>query len=131
MVSLCPTQLFPRLLTMMTILCSIPLDPRCVDKVAMLVGLVALASLGACDSSGGEPPKASTAADAQGSDAAYCAELGRLALRYTGHAGGNGGLAPDYTTLDALDDCRKGNTARGISILEKKLRYNGFTLPKR
>jgi len=59
------------------------------------------------------------------------ATLGRLALRYTGHAGGNGGLAPDYTTLDAIDDCSKGNTARGILILEKKLRCSGFTLPKR
>jgi len=97
----------------------------------MLAGLVALASLCACGSSASEPPKASIATDAQGNDAAYCAELGSLALRYTGHAGGNGGLAPDYTTLDAIDDCRKGNTARGISILEKKLRDNGFTLPKR
>ena len=97
----------------------------------MLVLLVALASLGACGSSSGEPPKASTSAVAQGKDATYCAELGRLALRYTGHAGGNGGLAPDYTTLDSIDGCRKRNTARGISILETKLRYNGFTLPKR
>ena len=56
---------------------------------------------------------------------------GFLALRYTGHAGGNGGLAPDYMTLDAIDDCNKGNTARGILILEKKLRCSGFTLPKR
>ena len=106
-----------------------PRDPSRVSKVVMLAGLAALASLGACTC--GEPPEASTAADAQVKDAAYCAELGRLALRYTGHAGGNGGLAPDYTTLDAVDDCYKGNTARGIPILEKKLRCSGFTLPKR
>jgi hypothetical protein len=108
-----------------------PIGPSCVSKVAMFAALVALASLGGCGCPGGEPPKASTAGDAQVDDAAYCAELGRLALRYTGHAGANGGLAPDYTTLDAIADCRKGNTARGISILEKKLRDNGFTLPKR
>jgi hypothetical protein len=94
--------------------------------------LVALASLDACGCPGGEPPKASTAAaDTQVNDAAYCAELGRLALRYTGHTGGNGGLAPDSSTLDAIDDCRRGNTALGISILENKLRCAGFTLPKR
>jgi hypothetical protein len=113
------------------ILCPIPPDASRVSKVVVLAGLAALASLGACTCPDGEPPAASTAADAQVTDAAYCAELGRLALRYTGHAGGNGGLAPDYTTLDAIDVCNKGNTARGILILEKKLRCSGFTLPKR
>jgi hypothetical protein len=97
----------------------------------MLTGLAALASLGACTCGVGEPPEVSTAADAPVKDAAYCAELGGLALRYTGHTGGNGGLAPDYTTLDAINDCNKGNTAAGIQILEKKLRCSGFTLPKR
>src|SRR5262245_66191622 len=111
------------------ILCHIPPDRSRVNKVVVLAGLAALASLGACTC--GEPPEVSTAADAQVKDATYCAELGHLALRYTGHAGGNGGLAPDYTTLDAIDDCSTGNTARGILILEKKLRCSGFTLPKR
>ena len=68
---------------------------------------------------------------AQGDDAAYCAQLGALALRYTGSAGGQGGLRPDFTTVGAIDDCRKGNTAAGIPVLEKTLRNNGFTLPKR
>jgi hypothetical protein len=95
----------------------------------LFAGFAVLASLGACTCD--EPPEASAAADAQVKDAAYCAELGHLALRYTGHAGGNGGLAPDYTTLDAIADCNKGNIARGIPILEKKLRCSGFTLPKR
>jgi hypothetical protein len=67
---------------------------------------------------------------AQGDDAAYCAQLGALALRYTGSAGGQGGLRPDFTTLGAIDDCKKGNTAAGIPVLEKTLRSNGFTLPK-
>jgi hypothetical protein len=68
---------------------------------------------------------------AQGDDAAYCAQLGALALRYTGSAGGQGGLRPDFTTVGAIDDCKKGNTAAGIPVLEKTLRSNGFTLPKR
>lgn len=97
--------------------------------LAMLAGF-ALMSLGACTCDTGKPAAAPTASDAQG-DAAYCFELGRLALRYTGHSGGNGGLAPDYTTLAAIADCRQGNTAAGIRILEEKLRCNGFTLPKR
>ena len=67
----------------------------------------------------------------QSDDAAYCAQLGALALRYTGSAGGQGGLRPDFTTVGAIDDCRKGNTAAGIPVLEKTLRNNGFTLPKR
>jgi hypothetical protein len=73
----------------------------------------------------------SSPAVAQSDDAAYCAQLANLALRYTGSAGGDGGLRPDFTTLGAIDDCNKGNTAAGISVLEKKLRSNGFTLPRR
>ena len=73
----------------------------------------------------------SSPAVAQSDDAAYCAQLGALALRYTGSAGGQGGLRPDFTTVGAIDDCKKGNTAAGIPVLEKTLRNNGFTLPKR
>jgi hypothetical protein len=73
----------------------------------------------------------SSPAVAQNDDAAYCAQLGALALRYTGSAGGQGGLRPDFTTTGAIDDCKKGNTAAGIPVLEKTLRNNGFTLPKR
>jgi hypothetical protein len=71
------------------------------------------------------------AAVAQSDDAAYCAQLGNLALRYTGSAGGEGRLSPDLSTLGAIADCNKGNTAAGIAVLEKKLRSQGFTLPKR
>ena len=73
----------------------------------------------------------STSGAAQSDDAAYCAQLASLALRYTGSAGGEGRLAPDLTTLGAIDDCNKGNFTAGIATLEKKLRNNGFTLPKR
>ena len=67
----------------------------------------------------------------QSDDAPDCGPLAGLALRYTGSAGGEGRLAPDLTTLGAIDDCNKGNFAAGIAALEKKLRNNGFTLPKR
>ena len=70
-------------------------------------------------------------AAAQADDAAYCAELGRLAARYTGGAGAEGRLSPDLQTLGAITDCNKGNFAAGIPVLERKLRSNGFTLPKR
>ena len=73
----------------------------------------------------------SNAVAAQGDDAAYCAQLANLAFRYTGSAGGEGRLAPDLTTLGAVEDCKKGNFAAGIAVLERKLRSNGFTLPKR
>lgn len=73
----------------------------------------------------------SSPAVAQSDDAAYCAQLANLARRYTGSAGGDGGLRPDFTTLGAIDDCNKGNTAAGIAVLETKLRSSGFTLPRR
>lgn len=68
---------------------------------------------------------------AQSDDVAYCAELGNLARRYTGSSGAEGRLAPDLSTLGAINDCNKGNTTAGIAVLEKKLRSHGFTLPKR
>jgi len=73
----------------------------------------------------------SNTATAQSDDAAYCAQLANLAFRYTGSAGGEGRLTPDFTTLGAVEDCKKGNFASGIAVLERKLRSNGFTLPKR
>jgi len=38
---------------------------------------------------------------AQVGDAAYCTQLGDLARRYTGSAGGEGRLSPDLSTLGA------------------------------
>jgi hypothetical protein len=48
-----------------------------------------------------------------------------LARRYSG-AGGEGQFAADLSTLGAIDDCNRGNTAAGIATLEKKLRSQGF-----
>ncbi len=72
-----------------------------------------------------------SAAFAQSDDLAYCLQLGALATRYMGSAGGDGHLAVDWSTRNAIDDCNRGNTAKGIAALEKKLHAAGFTLPKR
>ena len=68
---------------------------------------------------------------AQANDAAYCVELGEMVLRYAGSPGANGETRPSFATLEAIDNCRKGNTAAGIGVLEEILRKNGMTLPRR
>ena len=88
------------------------------DVTNILLGLVALVLL-------------PLPAFAQASDAAYCAELGELAIRYAGSPAGSGETRPDPAIINAIDDCNKGNTAKGIKVLEEKLRNNGFTLPRR
>jgi hypothetical protein len=70
------------------------------------------------------------AAQAQGDDAAYCAQLSVLYLRYLGGTG-LGNRFPDLTAAWAISDCQRGDTAAGIPVLEQKLRDGGFTLPKR
>ena len=60
-------------------------------------------------------------------DNAYCAELSSLYRRYVQNSPGR---QFDVEASVALDDCRKGNTARGIPVLEKKLRESGFSLPE-
>ena len=70
-------------------------------------------------------------ASAQSDDAAYCAQLSALALRYLTGGSVEGRGVPDLQTSAAVNDCRSGKTAAGIPVLEKKLRSNGFTLPKR
>ncbi|HKV16087.1 MAG TPA: hypothetical protein VJQ81_13645 [Reyranella sp.] len=68
---------------------------------------------------------------AQSDDRAYCAELARLANRYIAAGTSEGRSVVDLDTRAAIDDCGKGNTAAGIPVLERKLRANGFSLPKR
>ncbi len=64
-------------------------------------------------------------------DAAYCTKLGDYATRYLGDPGGQGGTRPDFDIMEGVADCRKGRTAEGIAILEKKIRSKGFTPPAR
>ena len=80
-----------------------------------LVGLLALSSVSL----------------AQSGDAAYCNQLAALAYKYVGGSGGDGRSAPDLNTIGAIEDCRKGNYAKGIPYLEKRLRDSRVTLPPR
>ena len=80
----------------------------------VLIGLVLVLS-----------PLQAVAAD----DAAYCATLSDLALRYLSYNSRRG--VPDAEVATAIDQCQKGNTAQGIPTLERKLRNGGFTLPRR
>ena len=68
---------------------------------------------------------------AQSDDAAYCATLSALAYKFVSGGGGEGKSAPDLNTLGAINDCSKGNYARGIPYLEKRLRDSRVTLPPR
>jgi hypothetical protein len=68
---------------------------------------------------------------AQSSDAAYCDQLAALAYKYIGSSGGDGRSSPDLNTLGAISDCRKGNYAKGIPYLERRLRDSHITLPAR
>jgi hypothetical protein len=70
-------------------------------------------------------------AAAEMSDAAYCAKLAELAMRYTGRVGLEGELKPTKTTMFAMEACRQGDFANGIPVLEQTLRDNRFTLPAR
>ena len=73
----------------------------------------------------------STDASAQKSDAEYCAELTVLANKFVGGNGGDGKSFPDLFTQEAISDCQKGNYAKGIPVLEKRLRNSRVTLPPR
>ncbi len=68
---------------------------------------------------------------AQGDDAAYCRKLADYATRYAGDSSFNGGTRPSFDIMDGVDKCDKGNTAAGISVLEKKIRSRGLTPPPR
>lgn len=72
-----------------------------------------------------------TSASAQKSDAEYCAELTVLANKFVSGGGGDGKSFPDLFTQEAISDCQKGNYAKGIPVLEKRLRNSRVTLPPR
>jgi hypothetical protein len=62
-------------------------------------------------------------------DASYCADLSELASKYLGKYS-RGVDKPDLDVSTSINQCQRGNYARGIPTLERKLRANGFTLPK-
>jgi hypothetical protein len=68
---------------------------------------------------------------AQADDGAYCAALSALANRYLTGGSSLGANTQDLDTRAAQADCAAGKFSSGIPVLERKLRSNGFTLPKR
>jgi hypothetical protein len=70
------------------------------------------------------------AASAQLGDAAYCDALIRDYFRFVIKVGSH----PNTGSLDgnvAVEQCRAGNFAAGIPVLERKLREAGVELPAR
>ncbi|MBN9087074.1 MAG: hypothetical protein J0J01_09215 [Reyranella sp.] len=68
---------------------------------------------------------------AQSADTAYCNSLIRDYYRYVVKVGSH---SPNTGSLDgqvAVEQCRAGNTAAGIPVLEQKLRGAGVSLPAR
>ena len=69
-------------------------------------------------------------------DYEYCRRLSEMYLRYIGSDEvGPGrhdpGKSADLEGKVAVAKCQAGDTAAGIPVLEKKLRANGFSLPRR
>jgi hypothetical protein len=68
---------------------------------------------------------------AQADDVAYC---GALIKKYQQYVITIGGHSPNFGGTDgsvAVEQCRQGNTAAGIPVLERKLRDAKVELPKR
>jgi hypothetical protein len=64
----------------------------------------------------------------------YCNELADTYTRYIGHDSDNARRLGDQGSVEGLlaaAQCREGNTADAIPVLERILRNNGFTLPPR
>lgn len=78
--------------------------------------------------SGAHAQQGATAADMR-----YCAQLSDLYIRYVGRseAGPSAPVRPDVNGGVALAKCHEGDAVTSISILERKLRNAGFTLPPR
>lgn len=60
-------------------------------------------------------------------DLERCEALIALYERYLGKKG-EGQTGPTLDVKAAIDQCRRGNTAEGIKVLEKTLRANGFKI---
>lgn len=69
-------------------------------------------------------------ARAQSDDLAYCERLYATWERYIAPRS-QGQITGGVDAIASVDQCRRGNPARGIPTLEKKLRDNRFTLPAR
>jgi hypothetical protein len=79
---------------------------------------------------------ASAQSNTPAADYEYCRRLSEIYLRYIGSDEvGPGrhdpGKSADLEGKVAVAKCQAGDTAAGIPVLEKKLRANGFSLPRR
>ena len=74
---------------------------------------------------------AGTAMAQQGvSDLSYCENLYAIYDRYIAPRGESRSTS-GVDAIAAVEQCRRGNTAAGIAVLEKKLRDGLFSLPRR
>jgi hypothetical protein len=79
-------------------------------------------------------PVAALAQPGSQADQAYCDALSNTYLRYVGHSEDSHRGEMDGGSLDAqvaVTQCHGGNTADAISVLERELKNQGFSLPKR
>jgi hypothetical protein len=94
----------------------------------MRVGTALLVALGI------SIPVAAFAQPGAQADQAYCDALSNTYLRYVGHSLDSRRGEMDGGSLDAqvaVTQCHRGDTADAIPILERELRNEGFSLPKR
>ena len=72
-------------------------------------------------------------AGAAPADVRYCGALSQLYMRYVGNpeTEPRGIRRNDAEAEDAMAQCRRGNPAAAIAVLERKLTDNRITLPAR
>jgi hypothetical protein len=71
-------------------------------------------------------------ASAQASDAVYCKALGEKYQTYVSNMQSGRSPMPESPDVRiAMDQCKTGNTAAGIPVLEQKLRNAKVDLPPR
>jgi hypothetical protein len=80
-------------------------------------------------------PYAATAQTPASTDAAYCKSLSDTYVRYIGHDEDHAHrrmyLRGSLDGQLAVAQCKEGNTAAAIPVLERQLLANKFTLPAR
>jgi len=77
---------------------------------------------------------ASAASAQNASDQSYCLALSDLYIQYLGHdieSSGRTRTTPSLEPQVAVAQCKQGNPGPAIPVLERALRGNGFTLPRR
>ena len=95
---------------------------------ASIVGVLALA--GCTPKAGPAPANAPGMAPANPKDLAYCNQLASLYERY-GSAQDQRGEDFDVSIAEAINQCHSGDTAGGIATLEKRLKDQDISLPRR